>query len=318
MLKIDLVKTEKRLTLQIPGSSSNLGPGLDTLALALGLYCRLSFTLLTEDDPNQPLVVWEGSAARQSLPTDMNNLVYKILSKLWADDPGLLRRMRVRVDSDIPLGCGLGASSAIVLGTLWAAAYFTDQMPTTAQLLAEASKIEGYPEGLAASLMGGLVICSRASSGDTLIANHQVWPAAWKPIAIVPAERLQTATMRALLPDTISLSTAIRSLQKTALLVSSVSRMDEKGLQESLHDEIHEPYRIAQIGLLPKIRRLLVNEPILGCVSSGAGPSVLVLVHERHKERVLGQLKNWLNGDADKTTILDLEVDHEGIKTLHA
>jgi len=309
-------KVLKTLTLQIPGSSSNLGPGLDTVALALAIYCRLSFTLLDEDDPQQPFIAWEGFVARQSLPSDMNNLIYKVLSKLWEDDPILLRKIRVRVNSDIPLGCGLGASSAIILGALWAAAYFKDRVPTTSQLLAEASKLEGHPEGLAASLMGNFVVCSRSSQRNSLIAKQHTWPSTWKPIVIVPSDRLQTSTMRSLLPSSVKLEDAIKNVQRTALMVSSVCRVDEQGLQESLHDELHESYRSAHIGLLPKLRRILVNEPILGCVASGAGPSILILVHERNKERVLSQIKNWEGTEDDKVTVLDLAVDTEGIKTL--
>jgi homoserine kinase len=309
-------KVLKTLTLQIPGSASNLGPGLDTVALALAIYCRLSFTLLGDDDPEQPFVSWEGFVARQSLPSDMNNLIYKVLSKLWEDDPNLLRKIRVKVNSDIPLGCGLGASSAIILGALWAAAYFKDRVPTTAQLLSEASKLEGHPEGLAASLMGNFVVCAKSAARNLLIAKQHDWPVAWKPIVVVPSERLQTVTMRSLLPTLVKLDDAITNVQRTALLVSSVCRTDEQGLQESLHDQLHEIHRQSYISLLPKLRRILINEPILGCVASGAGPSVLILVHERNKERVLSQIKNWESTEEDKITILDLEVDTDGIKTI--
>jgi homoserine kinase len=148
------------------------------------------------------------------------------------------------------------------------------------------------------------------------VAKQHEWPPAWKPIVIVPSERLQTTTMRSLLPTSVKLDDAIKNVQRTALLVSSVYRVDEQGLQESLHDELHESYRQSHITLLPKLRRILVNEPILGCVASGAGPSVLILVHERNKERVLAQIKNWEGTEEDKITILDLEVDTEGIKTV--
>jgi homoserine kinase len=311
-----MASTQKTLVLQVPGSSSNLGPGFDTLALALAIYCRLTFQLLDQDDPNHPLVTWEGMVAQQSLPSDMNNLIYRILSKLWEDDPQLLRRIRVTVESDIPLGCGLGASDAIILGSLWAASYFKDRVPTTSQLLAEASKIEGHADNLAASLMGNFVVCSRSQKRNSLIAKQHEWPRAWKTIVVVPKDRLQTAHMRGLLPEKVSLESAVKNMQRAALIVSSVCRVDEQALQESLFDELHETYRSDFLSWLPKIRRLLVNEPVIGCVSSGAGPSILVLVHERNKARVLSQLKTFAESEPDKLTILDIDVDREGIKTL--
>jgi len=169
-----MASTQKTLVLQVPGSSSNLGPGFDTLALALAIYCRLTFQLLDQDDPDQPLVTWEGMVAQQSLPSDMNNLIYRILSKLWEDDPHLLRRIRVKVESDIPLGCGLGASDAIILGSLWAASYFKDRVPTTSQLLAEplaptvqvrAHRVEGQPEGNGDALIAALLLVIEHQNG---------------------------------------------------------------------------------------------------------------------------------------------------------
>ncbi len=311
-----MATVQKKLVLQVPGSSSNLGPGLDTLALALAIYVRLTFNLLDTDDPHQPFVTWEGSVAAQSLPSDMNNLIYRILSKLWEDDPELLKRIRVSVDSDIPLGCGLGASAAIILGALWAASFFKDRIPTTSQLLAEASKVEGHAESLAASLMGEFVVCSRSSKNNSLIARQLEWPQAWKPIVVVPKERLQTSTMRSLLPSSVPLADAVKNMQRCSLLVTSVCRVDEQALQESMHDELHENYRSEFLSWLPKLRRLLVNEPIYGCVPSGAGPSVLVLVNEKHKQRVLSQIRSWSEVETDKLVLLDLEVDREGIKTL--
>src|SRR5262245_28455720 len=100
------------LTLEIPASASNLGPGFDTLALALNIYTRVHFELLDHDDVSQPIVTLKGAIASLSGSQSQGQLIYHMLSELWQSDHDLLKRVRITVTSDIPLGCGLGSSGA--------------------------------------------------------------------------------------------------------------------------------------------------------------------------------------------------------------
>jgi homoserine kinase len=306
----------KKLTLRIPGSTSNLGPGLDTVGLALGIYCRLTFTLLEKEDPAIPFVKFKGPISTASLPSDTEALIKKVLRKLWEDDPDLLKRTRITIDSDIPLGVGLGSSDATIIGALWAAYAFRDIVPTPATMLAEAAKLEGHGENMAASLLGEFVVCMSSSDGGQLIARNHPWPSKWKTILLVPAYRAKTAEARALLPVNVPMADAIANVQRASMLVSAVTTSHDIALKEALSDHLHERYRQAMSPLLTQVRRLLEDEPVFGTVLSGGGPSVLVIVHEKHKPQVMEKLSNWAAAQSDPPKVLDLPVDTEGIKEL--
>lgn len=306
----------KRLTLRIPGSTANLGPGFDCFGLALSLYCRLTFTLLETRNNDTPLITFAGAIAQSSLPQDTGNLVYKILKQLWKDQSDMLDRIRIHVDSDIPLGCGLGSSAAAILGALWADNVFKDRIPTTGTLLAQASLLEGHSETLAASLMGKFVITAPSATANSIVARQLNWPSAWRTIFIVPSYRMKTEKSRSVLPKTVNHADAVWNMQRSALFISAISTCDENTLREALHDRLHEPYREALVPELSSLRRALVNQPILGCVLSAGGPSMLVIVNERHRADVLAHIEEWAAAQNDHPRVLDLRVDEDGIRQI--
>ena len=305
----------RRLALRIPGSTSNLGPGFDTLGLALGIYSRLTFDLLESNDPNVPLITLKGAIAR-ALPADRNNLIYAVLSKLWHDKPELLRRVRITIESDIPLGRGLGSSATAILGTVWAARVLAGDNPDRAGVLADATPLEGHPDNLAASLHGGLIVCTQAAGSRHIVTQGLKWPDQWHTILVVPAYSLTTKSARAVLPDRVPMPDAVANVQHVALLVAAVINRDEHALAEALHDRLHEPYRLELVPELSSLRHQLSEMPILGCVLSGAGSSVLVIVNKRHKAQVVDYLTAWSAARSSTPRILDLIVDQEGLKEL--
>ena len=311
-----IIAKERRITLKLPGATSNLGPGLDCLGLALNIYSKMSFFILPENDPGIPLITFKGSIAKSSLARDQGTLTYTILSRLWKQDQNLLQRARIIIDSEIPLGVGLGSSSTAILGALWAANVFKDRIPTAPALLAEACELEGHPETLAACLLGSMVVCSPSSTSKKIVTQRLHWPAEWHLIVVSPQYSLNTPVARRILPKEVKFDDAVHNLQKTALLVAAVSRNDEQALIEALDDRIHEPYRAQLVPELSRLRRELAGQPIIGCVLSGAGSSVLVIVHEKRKAGVLEQVRAWAEAEPKPPRVLDLQVDNDGIQEL--
>ncbi|HEY9786009.1 MAG TPA: homoserine kinase [Candidatus Obscuribacterales bacterium] len=304
----------KSLTLRIPGSTSNLGPGFDTLALALNIYTTVRFDVLEQPDVSRPIVTLKGAIAHLSGSQNQGDLIYHMLSELWQSDHDLLQRVRVTVSSDIPLGCGLGSSGAAILGAVWASYALKGLIPTRRDILTEGMRLEGYPENVAASLMGNLVVCGPQADDKIIVAEQLNWPPRWCVIAVVPRYTLTTQAARSVLPKKVAFEDAVANVQRTALAVAAISNADESLLKLVLRDRLHEPYREQLVPELDLVRRLLAGFPIIGCFLSGAGSSVVVLVNERHRPEVLDELSSWAEGQAHPPAVLDLQVDKEGIQ----
>ena len=303
----------KCLRVKVPGSSANLGPGFDALALAYQLYCTLSFQILGKNDSSVPLITLKGRLA-EGLPRDQNNLIYTVLKNLWHNDPELLQLVRITVESDIPLGKGVGSSAAAITGAVWAAYALTQHMPDNRQVISKVAELEGHADNAAASLLGGLVVSAKSSRERSIVTQKLLWPSEWATIVTVPSFALSTKKSRSLLPKQISRFDAVHNIQKVALLMAAVQNRDEEAMHEALHDRLHEPYRMELVPQLGAIRKLVSDLPVIGCVLSGAGSSVLTIVHQRHRKQVLDALKSWAASRGEGAEVLDLSVDQEGLK----
>ncbi|MBY0359249.1 MAG: homoserine kinase [Candidatus Obscuribacterales bacterium] len=303
-----------KLTLRIPASSANLGPGFDTLALAFQLYCTIDCHFLEFDDPAIPLVTL-GHDQSEGLPSDKNNLIYNLLSRHWQSDAASLTRLRISVSSDIPTGKGLGSSAAATAGALYAVKTLCEMPVDKHSVLALAAKEEGHADNVAASIYGGLVTACYNENNSYVFAKRTPWPKHWSTIVVVPERTLSTKASRSALPGQVSHRDATTNVQMASLLMSAAATADEDALQYALaSDRLHEPYRQKLVPELNSIRHAISNSPCLGTVLSGAGPSVLTIVNKRHKNQVLQSLQEWSKKQSDNYTIMDLSVDQEGLR----
>lgn len=310
----------RKLTIKAPGSTANLGPGFDALALALSVNCTLHFEVLDSDDGGIPLITLK-SKLLDDIPTDESNMIYQVISSSWRADPELLKRVRITIESDIPPGKGLGSSAAATIGAVCAAYALAgkeeDQKAILADgraMLVDAMKLEGHVDNISASLLGGLVACSYSENKHSVITQKLLWPPDWSPIVVVPPYVLSTKKSRSVLPQTVTREDAVNNVQRVSLLLAAVANKDEEAMTEALHDRLHEPYRLELVPELGALRKLLADYPIIGCVLSGAGSSILVLVNRRHRREVLQCLRDWAGGQPKPPEVLDLQVDQEGLR----
>jgi homoserine kinase len=304
---------ESSLTLKIPASTANLGPGLDSLGLALTAYTYITFELLKKNYPDIPRISLMGEIATISQSRDQGDLIHTILKKLCGKTE-MFNRLRITVDSDIPLGCGLGASGAAILGAVWANQVLKGEVPTRSNLLALATDIEGHPETMAASLSGGLTIC--ATEKNNVFTQKVPWPDDWHILVVIPPYSLTTPVARAVLPKDVSLEDAIYNVQRVALLVGAVGQADERTMSAAMKDRLHESYRTNLVPELSQLRKALKLSPIIGCVLSGAGSSILVVVRERHKAEVSESINKWIEHSSRGCRLLSLQVDQDGMQEL--
>jgi len=258
--------------ISVPASIANLGPGLDSLALAVSLYLRVR--------------VRRAKGANQlefrfvNLQLQGENLIERGFRRLAGDRE--FPSLHIEVETDIPLRSGLGSSSAaMAAGFRIFEAVFGPQ--PTATLLAAGCELEGHPENVAAAVLGGLVACCQSADGS-VIALPAVWPKALRIVVATPEAQLETRRSRAVLPATVPLASAIGNVQRVAVLLEALRGRNYAVLAEAFRDCLHQPSRCAIVPCLDQL--LALRHPdLLGVFLSGSGPSVAAVA-----SRNLGQV----------------------------
>ncbi|WP_193790020.1 homoserine kinase [Streptomonospora alba] len=259
-----------------PATSANLGPGFDSLGLALGLHDEADVRITGDGD----LVVdVEGEGAGE-VPRDSSHLIVRAMRAVFEEAGEPLPGLHLRCTNRIPHGRGMGSSaSAIVTGVSAATALLSGQDPAHLSLDRDrvfrlAAEIEGHPDNVAPCVYGGFTVAWRSAEGWR--ATGVAPSARLRPLVCIPDERLSTEQARGLLPGTVPHADAAFTAGRAALLVAAVSGHPEL-LLEATEDRLHEQYRRPAMPESLRIARELRDEG-LPAVVSGAGPTVLVLV----------------------------------------
>jgi homoserine kinase len=298
----------------VPATSANLGPGFDTLGLALGLHdvIEVQADFDPADGPaaaQRPLTLSisvDGEAASE-VPRDESHLVVRAMQAGFAELGVRPDRLTLRCRNSLPHGRGLGSSAgAIVAGVLAARALAEATGAgygplTDHHLLGLASRLEGHPDNVAPCLLGGFTIAWTSESGEVRAVSAEVHPDI-RPVVCVPGVPLSTETARGLLPSSVTHRDAARNAGRAALLVEAMTRRPELLLdatEDRLHQAYREPAMPASIALVASLRAAG-----LPAVVSGAGPTVLVLTREGEVDSVRGLAAGW--------DVRALPVDTEG------
>ena len=256
-----------------PATSANLGPGFDTLGLALewrqAVRCRLAAA---------GLEIQVSGNATGAIPTDESNLVARaaraVLEQVGHRDLGL----RIVLDADLPVGGGLGSSAAAVAAGLTAANALCGNQLGVDQLLQMGTAIEGHPDNLAPALLGGVcVACQGAGPDRPVLAVRLEPPPDLEALVAIPNRHLQTREARQVLPSSVPFADAVANVQRASLLVAAVATGRLQVLVEATRDRLHEPYRATLLPGLTACREQAVAAGALGAFLSGAGSSLLVL-----------------------------------------
>jgi homoserine kinase len=252
--------------IRIPASIGNVGPGFDTLGLAVALYLRVRVRQIVEDGRGRLVCHFVNGAPRGE------NRIERAFHALARRARGA--SMVVDVRSDIPQRAGLGSSAAATIAGL-RLRELIDGRRSAEDLVRAACEIEGHPDNAAAALFGGLTNSCVTDSGDVIVARWN-WPRAWRVVVATPDMQLSTSASRRVLPKRIPLEDAVFNFQRVSLLLAAVRDRDPDALSEALRDRSHQPYRQP---LVPQLRRALeLQHPdLLGVCLSGAGPSVAAI-----------------------------------------
>ena len=292
------------IRVRVPASSANLGPGFDTLALALGLYLRCTLR-----KSRQGFRIEVSGTDTASIPRDESNLIWKAFTRLAGEQakPGVI----LEIVNEVPIGKGLGSSAAAIVAGLALANEWLEWKQSKDQLIAMATAMEGHPDNVAAAVRGGLVISCQAEDGTVIALNSSI-QANLEVALVVPQCQLSTEVARAALPAHYSRRDAVFNLQRVALLLAALREGHQELLAEAMRDRFHQPYRAPLVPGFQEILELRGVPGLLGLALSGAGPSVVAFC-SGHTSEVGEAIASCFRKHGIETATHRLPIDSQGL-----
>jgi homoserine kinase len=289
---------------KVPATTANLGPGFDTLGLALSLYDELIVTV--REKPGATVSVQ--GVGEGVVPADERNLVVRSILHTFEHYNQSLPGLDLVARNVIPHGRGLGSSGAAIVSGIMAAKGLLEGVVEidSEGLLALATELEGHPDNVAPALFGGLTIAWMTPEGPQykkLMVHRGV-----SPLVVVPQTTMSTELARTLQPSSVPHSDAIFNVSRSALLIAALIQSPEL-LLVATEDRLHQGYRAAA---MPETDALLqrLRGNGLPAVVSGAGPSILVLCSDPAQRLVAADLVATTTGNAWECLLL--AVDFKG------
>lgn len=255
---------------KIPASTANLGPGFDTLGMALSLYAWI------EMKPADQTVFHLHGDEMNGIPTDKSNLIYQVAQSVFDEAGVSVPELEISMYSDIPLTRGLGSSASAIVGALVAANELIGAPLTSDKLFDMATALEKHPDNVGASLFGGIITASWDGHHADYIRIEP--PAELGVLVAIPDFQLSTSKARNVLPTQVSLSDAVYNISRTSLLTAALSTGRLDLIASAMRDRIHQPYRASLIPGMSRILNEASSHGALGAALSGAGPTLLALV----------------------------------------
>jgi homoserine kinase len=298
-----------RVTIRVPGSTSNCGAGFDTLGLALSVYNRVS--LQREEAPG---------AATGWLPRPEREADGRADKMVAAAAEAFGRLARVggfafsyRIDGEVPPARGLGSSITVIGGVLAGLNVLCGAPLSREQLVAVASHLEGHPDNAAAGLLGGFCVARcEPVKNDYLGTIRVVVPPSLRFVVASPSVELLTKESRGVLPATLPYFDAVRSINAAAYLVAAFATGDYARLRDAAGDFMHEPYRLPKIrGGREAIAAGLAAGALTGWLS-GSGSSVLCVADAASAPQVSAAMQAAFAAVGVPSEVRDLAADNVG------
>ena len=303
-----------KITVRVPATTANIGPGFDCLGMALPLYNEITIeeTVLPGTGIQINIIDESNEFETLSIPTDENNIVYKAVELLYNSIGQTPSELKISIKTQIPIAKGLGSSASVIVGGLIAANELLGRPADEQALLSIATEVEGHPDNVAPTILGGFVLSSQEEDGS-VVYRKLPWPKEWKLIVCIPDYELATEIARSVLPEKVDMKDAAFNARRCAMLVDAVYTKDAELLRLALQDKLHQPYRMKLVpGLKEIIEGLKHEQDVLGCVLSGAGPSILVISKGKEIEKIKNKIfQIWFDLNV-KSTIKVMEIEEQG------
>ncbi len=306
-----------KISVKVPATSANLGPGFDCMGMALPIYNTITLeeTVLPgtgveinaiNDEENV-----ENLIAEQA-PMDENSLIYKAVELLYNSIGQTPSELKITVQTGIPIARGLGSSASVIVGGLLAANELLGHPADEQAILSLATELEGHPDNVTPAIVGGLVLSSLEDDGRVVYTKLN-WPEEWCISVCVPDYELSTDIARSVLPKEVPMADAVFNLKHLGMFIQAVNNRDPELMKLALKDRLHQPYRMKFVtGLDRIVENLKHEENVLGCVLSGAGSAVIIFSLKNDIERIKSVVKEtWAEMNV-KVNVMTLPVEQQG------
>ena len=311
-----------KISVKVPATTANLGPGFDCLGMALPIYNTITIeetvlpgtgveiNVLNDDSTNDDLLM-------EHIPMDENSIIYKAVELLYNSIGQTPSELKITVQSQIPIAKGLGSSASVIVGGLIAANELLGHPADEVALLSIATEVEGHPDNVTPAIVGGLVLTSLEDDGRVVYRKLE-WPEEWSITVCVPDYELLTDISRSVLPKEVAREDAVFNAKRLAMFVHAVNTKDDELMRLALQDRLHQPYRMKLVpGLDSIIENLKHEENVLGCVLSGAGPSIVIISKKNDIEKIKTIVKNTWEAQNVKVNIMTLPIEKNGAQIIN-
>ena len=306
-----------KVSVKVPATSANIGPGFDCLGMALPIYnvvtidetvlpgTGVEINILSDEENVDNLII-------DHIPKDENSVVYKAVELLYNSIGQTPSELKINIQTSIPVTRGLGSSAAVIVGALVAANKLLGEPADESALLSIATEIEGHPDNVTPAIVGGLVMSSLENDGS-IIYRKLDWPDDWAITVCIPDVELATEISRSVIPKEVPLEEAIFNLKRMGMFVNAVNKHDSDLMKLALTDRLHQPYRAKLVPGLKELSEAFKHEEdVLGCVLSGAGSSMLIISKNNIVEKVTSTTLEIMENLNVKADVRNLKIEQNG------
>jgi homoserine kinase len=261
---------------KIPATTANLGPGFDSLGMALDIYNTVTV------EKSEKFKISISGEGEDVLSLTKDNLVYLSFAALYNRIGLSVPKVKISCQSNIPLTRGLGSSATAIVGGLVAANSLCGEPLSSYEILKLGTLLEGHPDNVVAALFGGCQVI--VQDGEDLVFASIPFPPELKAVLFIPDFEMKTTEARKLLPQEVSRADAIYNIGRVALLTTVFATGKLEHLRVATQDRLHQPQRQALFPAMYKIFDAALEAGALGVFLSGGGPTILALAQNSEAE----------------------------------
>lgn len=305
-LDLSLRSLMSSITVTVPATTANLGPGFDCIGAAFSLYNQFKFTTL--DLETEPSIVVTGSEAAR-VDTSTNNLAYQSFLTLYQQLGKTPPTVQIEINLGVPLARGLGSSATAIVGGLVGANQLAGKPFSQFDLVQKAIALEGHPDNVVPALLGG---CRLAANSNGWVICDVPWHSEVVPVVAIPDFELSTQEARSVLPAHYSRADAIFNVSHLGLLLRGLETGCKDWIQAAMQDRIHQPYRKALIKGFDRVHTAALQAGAYELAISGAGPTLLALVHPSQATAVEQAIATAWQAEGIVASVRSLSLDTQG------